>query len=66
MKADMARALPTVDTAGYWASIGTAEQIEAWAAFHEQRDPKWVQGGERDGFVASRRPYWLISDESEE
>ena len=62
MKAEMARALPKVDTAGYWRSIGTAEQIAAWAAFHEKRDTDWPVDDSRDGFVATRRPYWLKDD----
>jgi len=64
MKAEMARALPKVDTTGYWSSIGTAEQIEAWAAFMDKRDPLWPTDDARDGFVATRRHYWMPSDEA--
>jgi hypothetical protein len=37
MKAEMARALPKGDTAGYWSTVGSAEQIEAFTAFLEKR-----------------------------
>lgn len=59
MKAEMARDLPKVDVAGYWASIGTGEQLEAFTAFIEKREPAWSSTGDRDSFVASRRPYWM-------
>lgn len=62
MKREMARALPTVDVAGYWASMGTPEQIEAFTAFLEKRQPKWTSGHERDAFVHTRRPAWMPSD----
>lgn len=59
MKAEMARALPTVDVAGYWSTIGSAEQIEAWAAFMEKRPPSWpAPDPDRDGFAAFRRSQW--------
>ena len=63
MKREMARALPAVDVVGYWASIGTAEQIESWAAFMEKRDTRWPIDRSREGFVASRRPLWLPDPE---
>jgi enoyl-CoA hydratase/carnithine racemase len=59
MKREMARALPSVDVAGYWASMGTAEQIEAFTAFLEKRQPVWTTGHDRDAFVHTRRPAWL-------
>jgi enoyl-CoA hydratase/carnithine racemase len=59
MKREMARALPGVDVPGYWASIGTAEQIESWAAFMQKRDASWPLDHSREGFVASRRPLWI-------
>jgi enoyl-CoA hydratase/carnithine racemase len=59
MKAEMARALPKVDTAGYWSSIGTAEQIEAFSAFLDKRGVDWPTDDRREGFVATRRPYWM-------
>lgn len=62
MKREMARALPAVDVAGYWSSMGTAEQIEAFTAFLEKRQPNWTTGHERDAFVHTRRPAWLPSD----
>jgi enoyl-CoA hydratase/carnithine racemase len=62
MKREMARALPAVDVAGYWASMGTAEQIEAFTAFLEKRQPNWATGHERDAFVHTRRPALLPSD----
>lgn len=59
MKAQMARALPAVDVAGYWSTIGTAEQIEAWAAFTEKRPPSWpAPSPDRDGFAEFRRSQW--------
>lgn len=58
MKREMARALPTVDVAGYWASMGTVEQIEAFTAFLEKRPPNWPTGADREPFVATRRPAW--------
>ena len=63
MKREMARALPAVDVAGYWASIGSAEQIESWAAFMEKRDANWPVDRSREGFVASRRPLWMPDGE---
>ena len=66
MKREMARSLPPVDTAGYWASIGTAEQVEAFSAFLDKRDPVWPRSKEREGFVAAtRRPYWMGAGETE-
>jgi enoyl-CoA hydratase/carnithine racemase len=59
MKRDMGRALPAVDAAGYWSSIGTAEQIEAFTAFLEKRPPAWPASNDRDAFVQTRRPAWL-------
>ena len=59
MKREMWRALPPVDVSGYWASMGTAEQIEAFTAFLEKRPPSWTTGHDRDAFVATRRPAWL-------
>lgn len=59
MKAEMWRSLPKVDVAGYWSSIGTAEQMEAFVAFLEKREPAWADGSGRDAFVASRRSYWM-------
>jgi enoyl-CoA hydratase/carnithine racemase len=58
MKAEMARALPKVDTPGYWSTMGTDEQIEAFAAFAEKRDLRWPTTSTREGFVATRRRYW--------
>jgi enoyl-CoA hydratase/carnithine racemase len=58
MKREMARALPPVDVSGYWASMGTAEQIEAFTAFLQKRPPTWPVGADRDAFVATRRPAW--------
>lgn len=58
MKREMARALPPVDVSGYWASMGTAEQIEAFSAFLEKRTPNWPVAGDREGFAASRRAGW--------
>jgi enoyl-CoA hydratase/carnithine racemase len=59
MKREMWRALPPVDVSGYWASMGTAEQIEAFTAFLEKRPPDWTTGGDRDAFVQMRRPGWM-------
>jgi enoyl-CoA hydratase/carnithine racemase len=59
IKREMWRALPPVDVSGYWASMGTAEQIEAFTAFLEKRPPDWKTGHDRDAFVATRRPAWL-------
>ena len=59
MKREMWRALPPVDVSGYWASMGTAEQIEAFTAFLEKRPPNWSTGQDRDAFVQTRRPAWL-------
>lgn len=58
VKREMARALPPVDVSGYWASMGTAEQIEAFTAFLQKRPPKWPATVDRDAFVATRRPAW--------
>lgn len=62
MKREMARALPAVDVSGYWSSIGTSEQIEAFTAFLEKRAPRWSVSSDRDAFVHTRRPAWLPSD----
>lgn len=62
MKREMSRALPAVDVAGYWASMGTAEQIEAFTAFLQKRPPNWPTASERDAFVATRRPAWAPVD----
>lgn len=59
IKREMARALPPVDVTGYWSSIGTAEQIEAFTAFLQKRSPEWPVGHDRDAFVQSRRREWL-------
>lgn len=59
VKREMARALPAVDVTGYWSSIATAEQIEAFMAFLQKRSPVWPQNTDRDGFVQTRRPEWL-------
>ena len=60
MKLEMARDLPKVDVSGYWSSIGTGEQIEAYSAFLEKRAPAWPVNGDRDAFVeATRRPGWM-------
>jgi enoyl-CoA hydratase/carnithine racemase len=62
VKREMARALPVVDTSGYWGSIGTPEQVEAFTAFLEKREPRWPRSDDRDGFLtAVRRPYWQES-----
>ncbi|PJE14505.1 enoyl-CoA hydratase/isomerase family protein [Mycobacterium sp.] len=63
MKREMARALPPVDASGYWSSIGTAEQIEAFTAFLQKRSPQWQHSHDRDAFVETRRSAWLQSDE---
>ena len=64
VKREMARALPPVDVTGYWSSIGTAEQIEAFTAFLHKRSPEWPVSNDRDAFVQTRRPEWLsASDE---
>ncbi|WP_286134762.1 enoyl-CoA hydratase/isomerase family protein [Mycobacterium sp. UM_Kg1] len=62
MKREMARTLPAVDVSGYWASMGTAEQIEAFTAFLQKRPPNWPATVDRDAFVATRRPDWAGSD----
>ncbi|CAA0079258.1 putative enoyl-CoA hydratase echA8 [Mycolicibacterium vanbaalenii] len=59
MKREMARALPAVDVAGYWSSMGTQEQIEAFTAFLRKRPPQWSVNSERDAFVHTRRPAWM-------
>ncbi|WP_299577270.1 enoyl-CoA hydratase/isomerase family protein [uncultured Williamsia sp.] len=60
MKREMARALPQVDVSGYWGSIGTPEQIEAFGAFLDKREPRWPRDHDRDAFVeVTRRPAWL-------
>jgi enoyl-CoA hydratase/carnithine racemase len=66
VKREMWRALPPVDTSGYWASMGTAEQMEAFGAFLDKRDPCWPRDDERDAFLeAVRRPYWQESSQTE-
>lgn len=62
MKREMARALPPVDVSGYWASMGTAEQIEAFTAFLQKRSPDWPTASDRDAFVSTRRPAWAPQD----
>lgn len=62
MKREMSRALPPVDVSGYWASMGTAEQIEAFTAFLQKRSPDWPTTSERDAFVSTRRPAWAPRD----
>jgi enoyl-CoA hydratase/carnithine racemase len=63
MKREMARALPAVDTAGYWSSMGTPEQGEAFMAFLQKRPPVWAVDESRGGFVErTRRPGWLADD----
>ncbi|MED5810873.1 enoyl-CoA hydratase/isomerase family protein [Mycolicibacterium sp. 050232] len=64
MKREMARALPPVDVAGYWSSMGTAEQIEAFTAFLQKRAPEWPVSTDRDGFVSTRRPAWTPAPSS--
>ncbi len=59
VKREMARALPPVDVTGYWSSIGTTEQIEAFTAFLQKRSPEWPVSHDRDAFVQTRRPEWL-------
>jgi enoyl-CoA hydratase/carnithine racemase len=59
MKREMWRSLPPVDVSAYWASMGTAEQIEAFTAFLQKRDPNWPAASDRDAFVQTRRPAWL-------
>jgi enoyl-CoA hydratase/carnithine racemase len=61
VKREMARALPSVDVTGYWSSIGTTEQIEAFTAFLQKRSPAWPVNNDRDAFVQTRRPAWLPS-----
>lgn len=61
VKREMARALPSVDVTGYWSSIGTTEQIEAFTAFLQKRSPDWPVSNDRDAFVQTRRPAWLPS-----
>ncbi|QLL08922.1 enoyl-CoA hydratase/isomerase family protein [Mycobacterium vicinigordonae] len=65
VKREMARALPPVDVTGYWSSIGTSEQIEAFTAFLQKRSPQWQVCHDRDAFVQTRRPAWLPADERE-
>lgn len=64
MKREMSRALPAVDVSGYWSSMGTAEQIEAFTAFLQKRPPSWPVDSGRDAFVATRRTAWTTHDES--
>lgn len=64
MKREMARALPPVDVSGYWASMGTAEQIEAFTAFLQKRPPSWPVTTDREAFVSTRRPAWVPADRS--
>ena len=64
MKREMARALPPVDVSGYWMSMGTAEQIEAFTAFLQKRPPSWPESSDRDAFVSTRRPAWMPAQES--
>jgi enoyl-CoA hydratase/carnithine racemase len=66
MKREMARALPPVDVSGYWASMGTAEQIEAFTAFLEKRAPNWPPAGGREAFAASRRAGWAPTRQERE
>lgn len=63
VKREMARALPPVDVTGYWSSIGTTEQIEAFTAFLQKRPPEWPVGHDRDAFVETRRPSWLAQSD---
>ncbi len=63
VKREMARALPPVDVTGYWSSIGTAEQIEAFTAFLQKRSPDWAVNRDRDAFVQTRRSSWLAPHE---
>jgi enoyl-CoA hydratase/carnithine racemase len=63
VKQEMARHLPKVDVSGYWSSIGTAEQIEAYSAFLGKRAPSWPVNSDRDAFVAAtRRPAWMRTE----
>jgi hypothetical protein len=66
VKREMARALPAVDVSGYWSSIGTSEQIEAFSAFLEKRPPRWSVSSDRDAFVQTRRPQWMPPDSGKE
>ncbi|OJZ75988.1 enoyl-CoA hydratase [Mycobacterium paraffinicum] len=63
VKREMARALPQVDVTGYWSSMGTAEQIEAFTAFLQKRSPDWAVSRDRDAFVQTRRSAWLAPQE---
>ncbi|OCB63456.1 enoyl-CoA hydratase [Mycobacterium malmoense] len=63
VKREMARALPPVDVTGYWSSIGTAEQIEAFTAFLQKRSPAWAVNHDRDAFIQTRRSAWLAPRE---
>jgi len=65
VKREMARALPPVDVTGYWSSIGTTEQIEAFTAFLQKRSPAWPVNNDRDAFVQTRRPAWLPSQNAD-
>jgi enoyl-CoA hydratase/carnithine racemase len=65
VKREMARALPPVDVTGYWSSIGTTEQIEAFTAFLQKRSPAWPVNHDRDAFVQTRRPAWLPSQNAD-
>lgn len=65
IKREMARALPPVDVTGYWSSIGTTEQIEAFTAFLQKRSPEWPISHDRDAFVETRRPAWLPAKDSD-
>lgn len=66
MKREMASALPPVDVSGYWASMGTAEQIEAFTAFLQKRPPSWPVATDREAFVSTRRPAWTSADRTSE
>lgn len=65
VKREMARALPSVDVTGYWSSIGTTEQVEAFTAFLQKRSPAWPVNNDRDAFVQTRRPAWLPSQNAD-
>jgi enoyl-CoA hydratase/carnithine racemase len=65
VKREMVRALPSVDVTGYWSSIGTTEQIEAFTAFLQKRSPAWPVNNDRDAFVQTRRPAWLPSQNAD-
>ncbi|WP_374024584.1 enoyl-CoA hydratase/isomerase family protein [Mycobacterium sp. HNNTM2301] len=65
VKREMARALPAVDVTGYWSSIGTAEQIEAFTAFLQKRSPAWAVNHDRDAFVQTRRSAWLAPHDND-